>query len=78
MRESHGLGSVKPSYVGVVSCILTGTCCCGGFVIVGVVRGSGVWGASSLGAGSQVVPYAIYVPMQLIIRFNFAQFVLYK
>ena len=24
--------------------------CCGGFVGVGVVRGSGVWGASSLGA----------------------------
>jgi hypothetical protein len=36
MHESHGLGSIEPSYVGVVSCVLIGTCRCGGS-IVGVV-----------------------------------------
>ena len=55
MRESHGLGSVEPSYVGVMSCVLTGTCRGGGSVVVGVVGGSGVRGASSLRAGRQVV-----------------------
>ena len=54
MRESHGLGSVEPSYVGVVSCVLTVTCHGGGSVVVGVVGGSGVRGAPSLRAGGQV------------------------
>ena len=54
MRESHGLGSVEPSYVGVVSCVLTVTCRGAGSVVVGVVRVSGVRGASSLRAGGQV------------------------
>ena len=57
MRESHGLGSVEPSYVGVVSCVLTGTCRCGGSIVVGVVERSGVRGALSLRAGGQVAGY---------------------
>jgi hypothetical protein len=54
MHESHGLGSVEPSYVGVVSCVLTGTCHCGCSIVGGVIRGSGDRGASSLRAGGQV------------------------
>ena len=53
MRESHGLGSVEPSYVGVVSCALTETCRRGGASVVGGVGGSGVRGTQFSRASGQ-------------------------
>lgn len=51
MCESHGLGSVGPSYVGVVSCVLIGTYRHCGAGVVGV---AGSNGGSTLHVGGQV------------------------